>query len=617
VPHATPIVAPDDPPDEVDAREGALDGELRVRVPLWVKLGVLFGGLFGAAIAINGWWEFRTALAQEEQRRESQLRAFAAALALGIDGELHETFLDEPDRGTVAFRRTREQLRAVLDASEQVDWGATSRRDEQGHWGYVIDASETAPFPIGYPIFDGIPGREAALAGDVQFVEALEDEFGRWHTVYAPIRDDGGQVVGLVELVSDADRDLLVVQGRIRRSLLQLGAAIVVTLLASFLFGRILSRHLAQLVRSARAVAQGRLEGARVDIPTHDEIGVLGAAFNQMVAGLEEREFIRDTFGRFVNREVVASILEDRGKLKLGGERRTVTVIMSDLRGFTALSEELGAEGMVGLLNRYLSRMTEVVTAHDGNVSELLGDGMVILFGAPVARPDDAERAVRCAVAMQQELVRFREQERRDLHMGIGIDTGVVIAGNIGGEEHMKYGVVGPPINLASRLEAFTLGSQVLISEATREQVGDAVRTERVIEFRAKGRRLPLRCFPVISAGDLEMPEEQDLALAEVRVPGQVWRVTGKQIDDEAHRVVVVRLDNQQLVMEVPFEPVDRQDLKIELSVEGTIVPDLYGTVAGPDSEGRGVLVRLTSVPSDARRVLDAWLLEHTDDARL
>ena len=587
--------------------------DLRVRVPLWTKLGAIFGGVYGLTVAAYGFWDWSVVVAEEEARRQDELQTLASVVAAVIDGDAHATFTSEADRARPAFGDTADALRYVIDTSRTVTWGATCTRNEQGHWQYVVDGSADAPFPVGFPIFDAVQERDRAFEGRVRYVASLTDESGTWNTVLAPIRGSDGAVVALVELASDADRDNLVLSGRFKRMLAQFATAVGGGLLLSFAFGRLLSRNLLSLVEGAQRVARGQLD-AKVAVRTRDEIGVLAATFNRMVDGLVEREFIRDTFGRFVNPDVVSQILADHGRLRLGGESRVVTVVMSDLRGFTALSEELGPERMVALLNRYLARMTAVVEGFDGNVAELLGDGLVILFGAPVTHPDDARRAVACAIAMHVELSAFNDQEGRSLQIGIGLDTGSVIAGNIGAERHMKYGVVGAAINVAARLESFTLGNQVLVSHATWQAAGPTVETDEPLEFRAKGRRDPLRAYPVRAVGDLRMPNDLTHLHVDVDLPGALWRIEGKAVDPVGHPVRIVRLEAEHVTLRPSVALAERANVKLAFALDrSTTVDDVYATVEAGSEER--VLLRITSIPTDARATLEAWIGEQAAHA--
>jgi len=159
---------------------------------------------------------------------------------------------------------------------------------------------------------------------------------------------------------------------------------------------------------------------------------------------------------------VAERCLRDPDSVKLGGELRTVSILMSDLRGFSALSKRLGPQTMIELLNRYFARMVPVILAHGGTITEFIGDAILVLFGAPVVGPDDAARAVRCAWAMQRAMAASNHESRAaglpELTMGIGLHVGRVVAGNIAGPDRVKYGVVGPPINLAARIESLTVG---------------------------------------------------------------------------------------------------------------------------------------------------------------
>ena len=196
-------------------------------------------------------------------------------------------------------------------------------------------------------------------------------------------------------------------------------------------------------------------------------------ALEQMAKELQlHNRFIRKTFGRYLTDDVVKSLLESPEGLKLGGERRKVTLMMTDLRGFTSMSGRLAPEQVVAMLNRYLGTMVEVIQQYQGTIDEFIGDAIFILFGAPVQRDDDAERAVACAMAMQLAMAGVNAQNRAEglpeVEMGIGIHTGEVVVGNIGSDRRTKYGVVGSHVNLTARIESYTVGGQVLISDAGR-----------------------------------------------------------------------------------------------------------------------------------------------------
>jgi adenylate cyclase len=214
---------------------------------------------------------------------------------------------------------------------------------------------------------------------------------------------------------------------------------------------------------------------------------------------------IRKTFGRYLTDEVVANLLEHPEGLRMGGERRQITILTSDLRGFTALSERLSPEEVVRILNFYLSHMADTITHFQGTIDEFMGDGILVLFGAPTVRGDDPERAIACAVAMQQAMSAVNQQMQAwglpNLEMGIGINTGEVVVGNIGSEKRTKYGVVGSQVNLTYRIESYTTGGQILISETTLKEVKTELKINGSKEVSPKGVAKAIAIYDISGIG--------------------------------------------------------------------------------------------------------------------
>jgi class 3 adenylate cyclase len=309
-----------------------------------------------------------------------------------------------------------------------------------------------------------------------------------------------------------AERTTLLEQSNIRavteqvnahgwRSLLFGLLALSLAIVAGLGMARWLSRPLRELADAARRIRQGQLD-LTLTAQGRDEIGVLTRAVADMARALRDRDFIRETFGRYVSPEVAEHFLRDRDALRLGGELRAVTILMSDLRGFSALSERLGPEAMIAVLNRYLARMTPVILEHGGLINEFIGDAILVLFGAPLARPDDTERAVRCARAMQQTLAALNAEHRRagrpELAMGIGLHHGEVVAGNIGTAERVKYGVVGPAVNVAARLQALSGAGEIVASQAVVARAGADGPFGAATEVWLKGMRAPMKVFRLL-----------------------------------------------------------------------------------------------------------------------
>jgi adenylate cyclase len=257
-----------------------------------------------------------------------------------------------------------------------------------------------------------------------------------------------------------------------------------------------LTKPAAFAVVQARAETHLKLKRAQLQLKAHME------EVRRLADALEQRNrFIQKVFGRYVTDEIVQTLLETPEGLKLGGESREVTILMSDLRGFTALTERLAPERVIEMLNVYLCEMTEIISGYDGVIDEFIGDAILTIFGAPIRKEDHPERAVACALAMQLAMGRVNEKlgrlDIKPLAMGIGINTGRVVVGNIGCTRRAKFGVVGTPVNVTARIQAAALGGQVLIAEASATRVGGILCSRDKITLMAKGIAEPLTLYDV------------------------------------------------------------------------------------------------------------------------
>lgn len=252
--------------------------------------------------------------------------------------------------------------------------------------------------------------------------------------------------------------------------------------------------------------------------------------------------FIRKVFGRYLSDDIVKTILEDDDGLQLGGGKQKVTVMMTDIRGFTALSQSLDPVDCVTLLNNYFEQMTPLLLKHGGTIDEFLGDAILAIFGAPIKRDDDAERALLCAIEMQcaMQAVNRKNLEMGlpEIQMGIGLNTGEVVVGNIGSLERSKYGIVGHHVNLTSRIESFTVGGQILASEYTIIDSQADVILGETAEVSAKGIKEPIRIHEVLGLAAPhyvtldEMSEQMTPIATELAVT--LAELSGKAIDKAA-----------------------------------------------------------------------------------
>jgi adenylate cyclase len=263
----------------------------------------------------------------------------------------------------------------------------------------------------------------------------------------------------------------------------------------------LLSRPIFRLVAGTRAIAEGNFK-VSLPVTSHDELGTLTESFNQMAKSLREKEMIKRAFSRYVAREVVEEVLKDPEQLQLKGERREVTVLFCDVRGFTAMAERLAPEQVVSLLNDFYTLIIDVTFKHDGTLDKFLGDGVMAIFGAPIAHPDHALHAARAALAMRAGVERLSEARvaagKEPIVIGIGVNAGEVVAGTVGTEDRMEYTVIGDNVNLASRLCSSAKPGQILISRPTWEMLREGVEGRPLGSIRVKGKDEEVEVFELL-----------------------------------------------------------------------------------------------------------------------
>jgi len=277
-----------------------------------------------------------------------------------------------------------------------------------------------------------------------------------------------------------------------------------IILCASFLFGYLYSGTISWPIRrlsdAAHRIAEGDFHIA-LNPRGHDEVAHLSLAFNEMAKGLEERDRVKETFNKFHNKEIAEKLLS--GEVKLGGERKEATVFFSDVRGFTSLSEAMEPEQVVEMLNEYMTRMVAIIRSYGGVVDKYVGDAIMALWGVPLTGQNDAYNAVRACLAMREDLAKLNElrisRGQPVLKIGMGLNTGQLIAGNIGSNEKMEYTVIGDAVNLASRIESMTkeYGTDLLISTRVQEQVKDQFILEKGGSTFVKGKTDAVEIFKV------------------------------------------------------------------------------------------------------------------------
>lgn len=306
-----------------------------------------------------------------------------------------------------------------------------------------------------------------------------------------------------------ASRDVTALRAEARAAFYQhleaLGLATLVLLGFALYFASRFSRSVANIAVAARSVKEGKYMNAPV-LHTRDELEALTLDFNEMVKGLQERDRLKETFGRYVTRQVADHLM--KSDQALGGELVPVTVLFSDIRSFTSISENMDPRELLDFLNEYLSGMVESVLLHHGVVDKFIGDAIMAVFGAPVPEPDDPLHAVRAALSMRERLAKinqdFRARGLPEIRTGIGLHSGQVVAGNMGHSERMEYTVIGDTVNLASRLEGMTkeLDCDVVVSEDLYQQVKDHVVVEPLKKIKVKGRDQEVMVYRLIKLAE-------------------------------------------------------------------------------------------------------------------
>jgi class 3 adenylate cyclase len=321
--------------------------------------------------------------------------------------------------------------------------------------------------------------------------------------------------------------------------------------------------------------------------------------------------FIRSVFGKYVSDEVVTNLLESPEGLELGGAKRKVAILMSDLRGFTSLAEKLNPEQVVSMINRYLSVMVDVILTYKGTIQEFVGDEIVVLFGAFSPQADDAERAVACSIAMQLAMGEVNEHNRQDglpeVAMGIGVHTGVVVVGNIGSVRRAKYGVIGSPVNLTSRIESYATGGQILVSSSVHEELEELIDSAPPFEVEAKGIGKPFSLHDVRGIRGthrLSLPtsNETPVELTEP-IPVRFTVLASKHLVGQPREGSLVTLSVDGCEMRSEHAPVPLADIRLQILDQAGRVAfdDLYAKViAQPTDRETNRTLRFTFVPPRA-----------------
>lgn len=287
-----------------------------------------------------------------------------------------------------------------------------------------------------------------------------------------------------------------------RRSIFVAGSAISMAIFFIFLFSMTLTSPIEKLAEMIHLVSKGNFDvKARTHVRSHDEVGDLATAFDQMTEGLKERDKVKSLFSKFHGSSVAEDLISK--DIGVGGQSKNVVVFFSDIRGFTAFSEKRSPEEVVEMLNEYFGVMVKIINIHGGVVDKFIGDAIMAVWGAPRSSEKDAHKAVRACLEMRKALEALNETRiargQPAINIGMGLHAGTAISGTIGSDERMEYTVIGNTVNTASRIEASTkaFGADLLVTDSVIDQVGEDFRVELAGAAEVKGRSEAIKMYKV------------------------------------------------------------------------------------------------------------------------
>lgn len=464
-----------------------------------------------STVAVLVLFEYYSYAAILREMKEKAL-AIVRTAAVSVDGNLHSKIRVREDENGEAYKTVREHLRKIRDANRrdntfvQYLYTIMPAPDQSHRLVFGVDPEESAENQshVGDPILN-----QEVLAWHLEKTEVgddfIKDQWGTWLSAHAPIFDSSGKMVAAVAIDIpkwriDLEYSLLGTKGA-----LAIGVGLMVSFFTTLVIARKVTKPLEDIHHAVNQIAAG---GFDVDLkrPGIREFDQLGDALKEMGRGLKERETVKSAFASYVSHQVVDTILRTGVTPILHGERRRVTVLFCDIKGFTSMSERLKPETVVEILNSYFEKVVDIIFKYQGTLDKFMGDGLMAIFGAPAEDPFQEEHAIRAALEMKAVLRdlsdQFLKQHDLTFGIGIGINSGIAIVGNIGSSKRMDYTAIGDTVNLAARLESKTreLNADILISEETCNAVRGAFPggLEKVGSLTVKGRENAVTTYAVL-----------------------------------------------------------------------------------------------------------------------
>lgn len=469
------------------------------------KLTLTLLGITGLCVGSSSYFIYQQASKLVFEQMQSKVLGLTASLAPQISGDLHSQIQNRKDEDSTAYRTIAKQLRAARDAARAnhipLRYVYTMGLRPDGKSYFVVDAEENPVTKshvgdIYEGNLEGINFEHAEV--DKQFTI---DKWGTWLSASAPILNSRGRPIAALGLDLDANDVLAQLQTVTFFTVLALIFSAVLAVLAAIVLSRILSKPLARIKEAVGLIGKGQLD-TRIAMNRKDEFGEVASAINAMAKGLEEREKIKNLFARYVSKDVMDKIVGD-DDLTLKGSRKKITCMFSDIREFSTFSENLKPEEVVSVLNEYFEKMIDIIFKYNGTLDKFIGDGMMVVFGAPLEDEDQEDNAVNAALEMQACLdemrVKWKQEGKHQVKIGIGIHTGNAVVGNIGSSQRMEFTAIGDTVNVAARLESATKEHNVdiLVGDSTVEGMKKAVQLREIGPISVKGRKNAVKVFSV------------------------------------------------------------------------------------------------------------------------
>jgi adenylate cyclase len=481
-----------------------------IRVPYRVKIAAAMGLCLLLVLSASSIGLYRLAARRIIEEFGQKLVTVVVNGTQGIDGDAFAKLTRPAQMKSKAYLKIQSRLRQLKSVNNHIRFRfvyTMAPTDKPGIWRYVVDSA--APDSKDFSPL----GSTEDFTYDKRWLKPLKkpmaedqlryyQDWGSLISASAPIFNGDGKPVGVLSVDASAQTIADALKSFKHRALVCAFLGLLLCVGLSLPLAWQVTRPLLALIAGTQAVAKGDFD-YRVPVTQNDEMGDLAQAFNQMAKGLRERELYRQQFGRYVSRQIADKILANPEKSFWDAERRRVTILFSDIRGFTAMSEKAPPEVIVARLNEYLALMIDIVFKHEGTLDKFIGDAVMALFGAPLSLGNDEERAVRAAVDMQKAAAdlswRWSKQGLPEFKIGIGIHTGEIVVGNIGSEKRMEYSAIGDAVNLASRLESLNkeYKTSTLISEETYNAVKKIAETRFVDNVNVRGRTEPVTIYEV------------------------------------------------------------------------------------------------------------------------